>query len=283
LQELWQEIYSKEPEINITAYYRIMDIRKLALDMTVAVQQLFAKARRFYYLVMLFGYRCPKCNGSLVMVLEGKCKCKLCNYEFDPTVEFQRCSNCGGKSVLRVRRYQCKDCGGNINSMFLFNGLVFNAEYFRQKMVESRRRKKEQKQRVQKMLSECRSEPLEHYTADIKSIPGLIEALNSLTAGLNVSVALEFKDKFDLSRYQGHIKSHIGTEPVSLRQIPPLMENERLDLIWKFIAVIFLDHAGIISIYQQNDIIWVMKLDDREGQNILGETEEVDGLEGSLG
>jgi hypothetical protein len=256
-----------------------MDIRKLALDMTAAVQQYFTKAKRFYYLVMLFGYRCPKCNGSLTMVAEGKCRCKLCTCEFDPTVEFQRCSHCGGKPALRVRRYQCKDCGGDITSMFLFEGLVFNAEYFRQKMVESRQRKKEQKQRVQQMLSECPSEPLTLDVPDLNSVPGLIDALNGLTDGLGVSVALELRDKFDLSRYQAHIRSHLGTEPVSLREIPLLMENERLDLIWKFIAAIFLDHAGLISVCQQNDVIWVMKLDDREGQDIPGETEEIDGFE----
>ena len=70
--------------------------------------------------------------------------------------------------------------------MFLFDGLVFNAEYFRRKMIESRQRKKEQKQRVQQMLSECRSEPLTLDVPDMKSIPGLIEALNGLTAGLVV-------------------------------------------------------------------------------------------------
>jgi hypothetical protein len=276
---LRQEVHAKEPEANITAHGGIMDIRKLAADMTAAVQQFFTKAKRFYYLVMLFGYRCPNCNGSLTMVAESICRCKLCTCEFDPTVEFQRCLHCGGAPVLRVRRYQCNDCGGDITSMFLFDGLVFNAEYFHQKMAESRRRKKEQKQRVQQMLSECRSEPLTLDVPDLSSVPGLIDALNGLTDGLGVSIELELRNEFDLSRYQAHINSHLRAEPVSLRQIPPLMENERLDLIWKFIAAIFLDHAGVINIRQQHETVWVMKLDDREGQNIPGEAEETDGFE----
>ena len=260
-----------------------MDIRKLALDMTVAVQQFFTKARQFYYLVMLFGYRCPKCNGSLTMVAEGKCRCKLCTCEFDPTVEFQRCSDCGGKPVLRVRRYQCKDCGSDITSMFLFDGLIFNADYFRQKMVECRRRKKKQKQRVQEVLAECRSEPLTLEAPDLKSVPGLIEALNGLTAGLDASVALELRDKFDLSRYQAHIRSHLEAEPVNLREIPPLTEDRRLDLIWRFVAAVFLAHAGSVDIRQQGETIWVMKFDEREGQDILREVEEADGFEGAMG
>jgi hypothetical protein len=260
-----------------------MNIITLAFDMAAAVEKFLIKAKRFYYLVMLFGYRCPKCKGSLMMVAEGRCRCRSCKYEFNPTIEFQRCLVCGGIPILRVRRYQCKECGDDITSMFLFDGLVFNAEYFHQKMIESRRRKKEQKQRVQQMLAECRSEPLTLDVPDIKSIPGLIEALNGLTAGLDASTALELRDKFDLSRYQAHIRSHLGAEPVSLRQIPPLMENERLDLIWKFIAAIFLDHAGVINIRQQHETVWVMKLDDREGQDIPGEPEETDGLEGLEG
>ena len=225
--------------------------------MAAAVEKFLIKAKRFYYLVMLFGYRCPKCKGPLSMVAEGKCCCRRCKYEFDPTIEFQRCLNCGEIPILRVRRYQCGKCGGDITSKFLFDGIVFDTEYFRQKMVESRQRKQKQKQRVQQMLAECRSEPLALKAPDLNSVPGLVDALNGLTTGLDASAALELKDKFDLSRYQEHIRLHLETEPIDLRQIPPLAEDHRLDLIWKFIAAIFLDHAGLIEIYQQDDTIWV--------------------------
>ena len=251
--------------------------------MAASVEKFLTKAKRFYYLVMLFGYRCPKCNGALTMVAEGKCRCTKCRSEFDPTIQFQRCSACGGIPVLRVRRYQCQACGGDITSMFLFDGLVFDSEYYRQKVAESRRRKKEQKQRVQKMLAECRSEQLTLEAPDLKSVPGLVEALNGLTAGLDASVALELRENFDLSRYQAHIRSHLGAEPIDLRQIPALVENLRLDLIWKFIAAVFLDHAGLANIDQLGETIWVMKFDDREGQDIPGKAEEIDGFERAQG
>ncbi len=236
-----------------------MNIVTLSFDMAAAVQQLFAKAKRFYYLVMLFGHRCPKCNGSLTMVAEGRCKCESCKYEFDPTVEFQRCSSCSGIPVLRVRRYQCRKCGSDIKSMFLFDGLVFDSRYFCRKMAESRKRKKQQRQRVQEMLAQCRSEPLALEAPDLNSVPGLIDALNGLTTGAEVSIPGELKGKFDLNRYQRHIKSYLDTEPTDLREIPPLITNLRLDLIWRFIAAIFLDHAGLINIYQQGRNILVMK------------------------
>jgi hypothetical protein len=73
-----------------------MNIITLALDMAKAVETFMQKAKRFFYSVMLLGHRCPKCNGSLVMVSEGKCRCASCGKVLDPTVTFQRCSACGG-------------------------------------------------------------------------------------------------------------------------------------------------------------------------------------------
>jgi hypothetical protein len=236
-----------------------MNILTLSFDMATAVQQLFAKAKRFYYLVMLFGHRCPKCNGSLTMVAEGRCMCESCKYDFDPTVEFQRCSSCGGIPALRVSRYQCGKCGCDIKSTFLFDGLIFDSRYFCRKMAESRQRKKELKQRVQEMLVQCRSEPLTLDAPDLNSVPGLIDALNSLTSGAEVTIPLELKGKFDLNLYQRHIESFLDEGPANLREIPPLSENLRLDLIWRFIAAIFLDHAGMIYVYQEHQNIWVMK------------------------
>jgi hypothetical protein len=260
-----------------------MNIITVAFDMYAAVEKFVTKAQRFYYLVMLFGCRCPKCNGSLIMVAESRCRCKRCKYEFDPTVEFQRCSNCGGIPVLRVRRYQCGKCGRDVTSTFLFDGTVFDAKYFCRKMAESRQRKKELRQRVQEMLAQCRSGALTLDAPDLSSIPGLVEVLNSLTCGLEISMPLELRGKFDLNRYQAHITSYLEERPSTLRNIPPLIDDLRLDLVWRFIAVIFLEHAGSIHVRQQGQTIWVIKHDDREGQDFLGEVKETDGIERPVG
>jgi rubredoxin len=236
-----------------------MNIITVAFDMYAAVEKFVTKAQRFYYLVMLFGCRCPECDGPIHMEAEGCCRCSLCGYRFDPTVAFQRCSHCGGKPVLQVRRYRCKECGSDIISTFLFKGIVFDTGYFRLKMAESRQRKKEQRQLIQQMLEECRSEPLALEAPNLNSVPGLIDALNGLTAGIEVPVPAELKGKFDLNRYQRHIESYLDAEPKDLRQIPPLIENLRLDLIWRFIAAVFLDHAGLINIYQQGRDVLVTK------------------------
>ena len=102
-----------------------MDIVKAALSMIAAVERFVQEIRVFFYSVTLLGYSCLKCNGSLSMIEEGKCRCNSCRYEFDPTVAFQRCSSCGGSPKLGIRRYKCKKCGGDIVSKFLFDGLVF--------------------------------------------------------------------------------------------------------------------------------------------------------------
>jgi len=261
-----------------------MDIIRLAFDMTAAVQEFVERVRRFYYWVMLLGCRCPQCNGSLAMVAEGRCTCSRCENELDPTVTFQRCSTCGGAPVLHVRRYQCRNCGGDIASKFLFDGMVFDADYFRQKMAESRQRKKEQHERVRQMLAESQSTALPLPPVDLNALPGLVDALNGLTAGLDTAFAPGPHGEFDLKRYETHIQAHIRHFPVNLLDIPPLSEDVRKDLIWRFIAVIFLAHTGIVDIWQDEQDIMVIKHEAHtEGRGVPGESEDADRIKGSLG
>jgi hypothetical protein len=261
-----------------------MNIRSLAFDMAKAVEVFMNKAKRFFYSVMLFSNRCPECTGMLVMYTEGKCRCVSCEKELDPTVAFQRCSECGGVPILKVRRYQCKNCGCDIQSRFLFDGLAFDADYFRNKMIESRQRKAEQRERVRQMLAESRSADLPLGAVDLTAIPGLLDALNNLTSGLDAAFTTESHEEFDLKRYEKHIKAHIEDFSMSLRDIPPLSENLRKDLIWRFIAIIFLAHSGIVNIWQDGQDIMVSKHEtNRKRQGILGEFEEADGIEGSMG
>jgi len=217
------------------------------------------------------------------MITEGRCKCTLCGLECDPTITFQRCSACGGAPVLRIRRYQCRDCGDDITSRFLFDGLVFNTEYFKARMAESRQRKKELKERVRQMLAESRSADLPLAGADLNAVPGLIESLNGLTEELKTDIDIELQDEFDLNRYQEHIQAYI--QDFGLDEIPPLSkESIRKDRIWRFIALIFLAHYGVVDLLQDGQEIMVIKHEaNREGQDVFGESEEVDGIEGSLG
>ncbi len=292
LQGLYPQIHAEESRACRVREDRIRCARKpgsmnlvtLAFDMAKTVEVFVEKARRFFHSVMLLGRCCPQCNGSLVMVAEGTCQCVLCGTEFDATVAFQRCPACGGVPALRVRRYECRACGRPITSKFLFDGLVFDAEYFRQKMAESRQRRQEQRERVRQMLAESRSAGLALASAELSSVPGLMDALNGLTAGLDYHIAVEGRDEFDLKRYENHIKTHIQNLPLSLIEMPPLQGDARKDLIWRFIAAIFLAHMGMIDIWQEGRDVMVMKHEtDREGQDVPGEPESTDGVERPLG
>ncbi len=284
VQELRQKIYTKGSESREIRRIQPMNIRALALDMSVNVEVYIRKVRLFFYKVMLFSHRCPDCNSSLEMLSEGKCRCISCRKEFDPTAAFQRCSECGGIPVLKIRRYECINCGSDIQSRFLFDGLVFDSEYFCQKMAESRQRKAEQRERVRQMLAESRSCDLPLAAIDLSAVPGLLEALNNLTEGQEISFKQETGEKFDLVRYENHIKVHIKDFPIDLLDIPPISENLRKDLIWRFIAIIFLAHAGTIDVMQHGQEILVKKHEtNRERQGVFGESEEADGIERSLG
>jgi DNA-directed RNA polymerase subunit RPC12/RpoP len=256
-----------------------MHIIARAADMLKAVEGFAEKAKRFFYSVMLLALRCPKCNGILVMWAEGKCRCASCGTEIDPTIAFQRCSDCGGTPILRVRRYQCSKCGREVLSRFLFDGLVFDTEYFREKMAESRQHRKEQEERVRKMLAECRSADLSFGPLDLAAVPGLTEALTALTAGLGDHLEVEPRSQFDLKLYETHIQAHTQNFPLMLEEIPPLSrEDVRKDLIWRFIAVIFLAHAGVIDVWQDGQDVVVKKHEtNREGQDVSGEPAAVDG------
>ncbi len=218
------------------------------------------------------------------MVGESRCRCRVCRRDLDPTLVFQRCSACGGQPRLRVRRYECSKCGAEVVSSFVFDGLVFDADYFRRKMADHRQRKRERRERVRALLAGSRSAALLSDPLDLAAAPGLAEALNSLTAGCEAPPGWQPRSSFDLARYQSHIQAHVGANALSLDEIPPLGEDARLDRIWRFIAIIYLAHAGLVQLWQEGQSVMVIQHEaDREGRNVFGETESPDGVEGLVG
>jgi len=236
-----------------------MNIIRMAVQMTEAVAAYRARVRRFYYAVLLLAYGCPKCHGHLAMEREGACRCQNCGHGFDPTLAFQRCLECGGSLKVEIRRYRCTQCGQIATSRFLFDGRVFDAEYFRKKMAESRTRRLQEKNLRQSQVLETRSPPAAPEPIDLSTIQGLLQALNGLTAGVELQMAIPDRARFDLSRYESHVQAHLRPYPVDFDEIPPLSEDSRLDRIWRFIAIIFMAHAGLIEIRQDGLEIQVMQ------------------------
>jgi len=256
----------------------------LTLSLATRTARLVERARAFFYRVVLCPHACPACGSGLVMTGESRCRCSVCRRDFDPTVALQRCTACGGQPRLRIRRYECADCGTGIASRFVFDGLVFDADYFRQKIAEHRERKRERRERVRQMLAGSRSGAVVPGPLDFAAVPGLMDAINSLTTGNDVVLGWQPRNDFDLRRYEAHIQACLGTDEITFDEIPSLIEDRRLDRIWRFIAIIFLAHAGLVQVWQERDTIMVMKSEiDREGCELSGELEEADGVEGSLG
>jgi hypothetical protein len=225
-----------------------------------AVEQFKQHVRPFFYRVMLSAYLCPSCSGRLEMLREGRCQCERCGRTLDPTVAFQRCGDCGGKLELRVRRYCCRGCGRDVQSRFLFDGLVFDSEYFREKMAESRQRKQSLREQVRQMLADGRSAAVSVSAADLGQFPDLMAALDELTLNNQDHSDRHLPstgERFDLSRYQRHIEAHLQPFPIVFTDIPPLSENRRKDLVWRLIAILFMDQAGTAVIWQQGKDIMV--------------------------
>lgn len=261
-----------------------IDIIACAFRMAHAVVEFFQRAREFYYRVMLAGHACPKCDGPLVMIGEGRCRCLPCGHRFDPTIAFQRCSACGGALRLQICRYRCSDCGIDVTSKFLFETRIFDARYFKAKMAQSRNRKDELREQVRKMLAQSRSPPLLPGAGDLEEIPGLVEVLNGLTVEMDLPIYDPPKGDFDLARYQSHIQAHVKPYWVEFDQIPPVSENRRLDRVWRFIAMIFLAQDRVVELRQNGDNIRVKQYEiDEQGSGIFNEDAGLNGIEGSMG
>jgi hypothetical protein len=101
---------------------------------------------------------------------------------------------------------------------------------------------------------------------DLASVPGLLDTLNALTAMPELAAWAPLIQKFDLDRYEAHLVAHIGAHERRFDDLPPLDANPRLDRIWRFIAIIFMAHAGLIHVRQQGSTILVVKADETDAE-----------------
>ena len=106
------------------------------------------KARRFFHCVALSAHSCPVCGGPLTMTGPSACRCS-CGRAFDPTIEFQKSNCCGARLKRRQLHYACSVCGAVAPSRFLFDERLFDAEYFAERMRESRQRKRLRRDRTE--------------------------------------------------------------------------------------------------------------------------------------
>jgi hypothetical protein len=179
--------------------------------------------------------------------------------------------------LRRVRLYYAELL--RLNNPDLLEQERFSVEYFRQRMAEARRRRREERaRRIAEMLANRSGNLLIDEPIELDAVPGLTEALNglvSLPVPVDVLRAFMGRSDFDLDGYQRHVIAHLGLFRTDFEAIPALIEDQRKDRIFRFIAVIFLAHARHIELWQEDDRIWMRRYEtDEQGQGIRGRIEE---------
>jgi len=216
------------------------------------------RVRGLFYAVMLFREKCPHCGSSdLGMVKDSWCRCRTCRVEFDPTLALQTCSDCGSGLSKKLYRYWCPKCRRPVKSHYSFDATVFDATYFRERMRESRERKQQKREVLRRMLAETRSLGFVLETElQLAAIPGLEEALDGFVAEpLPKGMLEQFVQRpaFDLEAYRTHILEIVQGCVLHFDGIMPLVKDRRLDRIFRFISLIFLQHQGLVVLTQKTD------------------------------
>jgi hypothetical protein len=233
------------------------------------VAALREKARQFFHSVALSAHACPVCSGSLTMTGPSACRCS-CGRAFDPTIEFQRSSCCGAKLKRRQLHYACSTCSAVVPSRFLFDERLFDAEYFAEKMRESRHRKQVRREKLLERLAGTRSDAL--CLTDlptIGSVPGLGMALNDFVGSMPAIPLTEFRgrEEFSMRDYRLSLLEEVPPDClIRFDAIPPICEDRRLDRIRKFITLIFMEQAREALLTQDGEEIMVeLNETDAEG------------------
>ena len=220
------------------------------------------RAKSFYFEVILSAVRCPSCNGQLHMTGQSECAC-LCGNVLDPTIEFQKSTCCGARLIRKTFHYTCSRCQRVVPSRFLFDEKLFDREYFREMMQESRRRAKRKKEEIRRLFADSRSSTFQLMEdPDLESIPGLINDLDGfINDGSNdlADLYLDLEQPFEMDRYREHILSALGWNRVGFSDIAPIINDGRKDRIWRFITLVFMQHDQEVDIEQNGNDLMIQR------------------------
>lgn len=216
-------------------------------------------AMAYYFAVILSQYQCSECGGGLRMTDRSECACS-CGKHFDPTLAFQKSACCQARLVKKTFHYSCSRCNAVVPSRFLFDEKVFDASYFREMMRESRKRAKEKREEIRRLLAESRSDCLPFMeNPDLEAIPGLIQDLDDFIQAYPHEIGqmpFSGKPEFAMDDYRDHILSLLSWDSMHFSDITPLIQDLRADKAWRFIAVVFMDHGREVELVQDgNDLV----------------------------
>lgn len=219
------------------------------------VASLRANVRDFYFAVMLFQRPCPRCESTrLDMVRDSWCKCATCGQEFDPTTAFQSCPDCDGALVKQICHYWCATCRKAVRSSFCFDARVFDADYFREMMRESRARKEAKVEEMRQLLAESRSAPhppYDEYAGNLAAFTADLDQYVSVPIAMEPYAAVN-RPAFDMHLYREHILELVRDCVVDFDGIAAVVHDGRLDRAFRFITVVFMEQDGLLEILQDH-------------------------------
>ena len=245
-----QELYTPNPLLR--------DINKI-LDY---MEDYRIRVKEFYFEVLLSQYCCPKCGGPLRMVGQSECSC-LCGHRFDPTLAFQVSLCCMKTLTRKTFHYVCSSCHKIVPSRFIFDERLFDAEYFREMMQDSRRRAMVKKEEIRRILAESRSGGL--MLMDEPQFDAIPELFNDLDMFVQNNAyqlydeAFDLKTGFDMTPYRTQILSLLSQSPVRFSHVSPILGDNRRDRVRRFITLIFMDNDREICLQQQGDDLLIQR------------------------
>lgn len=217
---------------------------------------LMEKVHRLCYAVVLFQKECPDCGSpSLDMLRDSWCRCRVCGHECDPTLQFQTCPDCDSRLAKRIYHYWCPRCRHAVRSFYTFDAKVFDADYFREMMRESRARKEACIEELRVLLAGSRSLPIipdGAVDADIQGLQADLDQVVGIPVAVFVNTILK-RPAFDMDVYRRHILALVHGCVVNFDGVSALVQDTRLDRVFRFIAVVFMEQEGLLEIQQEAD------------------------------
>ena len=227
--------------------------------------ELKEKVQRLLTQILLSKHNCHQCDGRLKLIGDRLAECINCHIRFDPTLEFQKCLICGEKLVKKTQYYYCPECQTPQRSIFSLDNWFYFPEYFTEKMRESRKAKKVRIEALKQLLASTKSPTYIPHQMDLKLIEGLYKSLNEFinnnTSNLFINSQETSKIRFDLTLYRRHILDVLPSDCViHFDGISSIIDDTRLDRIFRFIALIYMWHYGEIILTQIDNLIKVERI-----------------------
>ena len=217
-----------------------------------------AEARRFYYAVLRARYRCPACGARMRF---AACDCWSCDcgHTLDPSLVFALSPCCGVKLIRNHAHYACARCRGRVASPFLFDERLFDRVYFRERMRQTRERRRTKREEMRKRLAGTRSPPVVAgeglHLHDVPGLAGDLDAFLGMASRQPEPAAPE--DVFDLDCYKSHIRAALEGHERLFTAIPPLPPGGRRDRVRRFMTLLFLEHEGELRLVQYGERLLV--------------------------